>query len=303
MARRGILLLCLLIVTSASQYLSGQAGHIPPGLADKFLQGSTVGLNLKYMPISSFTLLRSVEPFTNKFPYITGGVGAAELVLCLSRTTTAHYITVSASLPAYLSSKGMAGDNQLIDQLNSFYGQYRLQYHLLVPSFDSRRVSVFLGGATAMQYESRNLDFISGRRDFLWDASVGIGPVVAADIFITRGIVLRPEAMLIFGIPWSSFGRMERKYMNNPLEESGYAPFSYTLKAGIQCAYSPGGKWEAVSGYRYSTITGYGNKEASFSMTNPYLYKYDLIQEIYLGFHYMIPSRWTKRKPRYSCPD
>lgn len=294
-------LVVLLLFFFAGQAL-GQRGHIPPGLADRYVSANTFGVHFRYMPGVSYSLATTAFPFSKSDPRFLTDMMGVDIVFFFKGDRFQHHLRSSLSLPAYIYSEAVSEGGFYVDQYKSQCRRHQQVYYFNLSLWSTNYFSIWYGLTTAVQYENRIINFNSGRVDEKWNAGLGLGPNLAADVPVFSGLSLRGEGHFLCFLPYSSMGRFKTGYGNSTHFESAFHALTYAPYMDLQARVLLLEDLLVIAGYRNIFQMGYGSVNPSFVNEDMIAYSFDEIQEFYAGLRYTMPARWTRRKTVPSCP-
>lgn len=283
-----------------------QEGHIPPGLGGTFIGPWTVGLQARYTaPYQSFLRANDGFPYRADEMLCLGEFWAADVLVHLERKWFRHYFMSSYALPAALRSPDNAPGADLLREPASAYQRLQFQYFFNLPMYRQGRLRSWYGLSSMVLYEKRNLRFVSGLSEDKWDVNFGLGPTLAAEVFLSRRLAFRGEGHLLFFAPFASYGEVRSLVMppgNGQLEarDGDYRNFFVASMLDARFRYHFSRQLHLNLGYRFVTQNGHAVPTAG--SVDRLAYKLDRLHEFYIGLHLNIPSTWRKRKPNPPCP-
>ncbi len=280
----------------------GQRGHIPPGLGDKLLKGSTIGLNVHLQSYTSFSPLNQNLPYKRAFPYWQANMAGIDFVLVLDRSKLSHQLLLSGSLPGYLSERGELESTLSIDRYNSFYQSFHADYSFSKPLWVIGQLQLNYGATVSTLFQRMSLIYLTGEGLRKWDMNMGAGPALFSRLRLSRRISFHGNGQWLLYTPFSSMGYLNTDPTTRIANNQRYFPLTFALKGGVRFCYEHDESWQLVLGYRYTGKQGFGNKKAAFSPNEPLINTFDNTHLVFLGFSYLIPPRWTKRRPKFPCP-
>lgn len=330
------MLLFVSLIFRFPQPANAQEGHIPPGLGGTYIGPWTVGIQARYT-----AAYRSYISENEAFPYrtdemlCTGEFWGVDLLVHLERERFRHYFTSTYAFPAGLRSpvrivpenapdgEPQAGnppvahsrnpgyirfDSTVPDVLRepaSSYHRLHFQYYFNLPLYRVGRLRSWYGLSSSVLYEKRELRFLSGLSEEKREISVGLGPTLAAEVFLSRRFAFRGEAHMLFYTPYSSFGQVRSLVWDGEngqmvARDGDYQHFFVANLLDGKLKYFPNRHLHLHLGYRFVTQNGHALQTAE--SPERLTYKLDRLHEVYLGFHLNIPSTWRKRKTNPPCP-
>lgn len=295
-----ILLVCFLVCSVHDVW--AQRGHIPPGLADRYIGENTFGVHFRYMPHVSYGLANTSFPFAKSYPQYLSDMMGLDLVFFFSGNKLQHHLRTSLSLPAYIYSEAQSETGYYVDRYKSSGQRHQQVYYFNLPLWKPGFLSLWYGVTVSLQYEKRSIQYYSDRIDNKWNAGMGLGPNMAIDLPLFRGFAIRGEGHFLGFLPYTSLGNVETSYGRSTHYESGFHSFTLVPFADIQGRFRIFEELLLVLGYRNIVQMGYGHVRPSFSSQGMIAYSFDEIQEFYAGFRYTMPARWTRRKTNPACP-
>lgn len=302
MPHRFVCFVTLLVFLLSMPDVLGQRGHIPPGLGDKLLNGSTIGLNIHYQAYTAFTPLTQNLPYKRAYPHRQTNMAGLDFMLVLDRTRTNHQLLLSGSLPGYLTESGELDSTLYIDRYNSFYQSFHADYSFSKPLWVIGKLRLSYGATVSAFFQRMSLMYLNREGLRKWDINMGAGPALFSGLRLSRGISLHGNFQLLLYTPFSSMGYLNSDPTSRIANNQRYFPMTFALKSGAKFCYEHDESWQLVLGYRYTGKQGFGNKRAAFSPNEPLTNTFDSTHLVFLGFNYLIPPRWTKRKPEFPCP-
>jgi hypothetical protein len=294
-------LVALLLLLFAGQ-VAGQRGHIPPGLADRYVSENTFGIHFRYMPGVSYGLASMTFPFAKSDPRLVSDMMGVDIVFFFKGNRFQHHLRSSLSLPAYIYSDAVSEGGFYIDRYKSQYRRHQQVYYFNLPLWQTGFFSLRYGLTTSIQYENRIINFNSGRVDEKWNAGLALGPNMAAEVPLFKRLSLHGEGHFLCFLPYSSMGRFKTGYGSSTHFESTFHALTYAPYIDLQARIRLLEDLLVIAGYRNIFQMGYGSVNPSFVNEDMIAYSFDEIQEFYAGLRYTMPARWTRRKTVPSCP-
>ncbi len=292
----------LLIFLLPMPAVLGQRGHIPPGLGDKLLKGSTIGLNAHFQSYTSFSPFNQNLPYKRAFPYWQANMAGVDFVLVLDRSKISHQLLLSGSLPGYLSEYYELESSLPIDRYNSFYQSFHADYSFSKPLWVIGKLQLNYGATVSALFQRMSLIYLTREGWRKWDINMGAGLALFAGFRLSRVLSIHSNGQWLLYTPFSSMGYLNADPTAKIANNQRYFPMISALKGGIKFCYEHDESWQLILGYRYTGKQGFGNKKAAFGPNEPLTNTFDNTHLIFLGFSYLIPPRWTKRKLEYRCP-
>ena len=290
-----------ILLTGCCTELLAQRGHIPPGLADRYIEENTFGIHFRYMPVVSYGLATTSFPFSKNHPEYLSNMYGVDIVFFFSGNRLQHHLRTSLSIPAYINSEAASGSGFYVDRYKSSGRRHQQLYYLNLPVWSPGFMTIMAGLTTVLQYENRSIHYYSDRIDKQWTAGLSLGPHLLLDLPILRSLMIRGEAHIPVFLPYTSMGRVKTGYYRSTHFESGFHAMTYAPFVDLQGRLRIREELFLVVGYRHMIQMGYGHENPSFSRHGLLTYSFDEIQEYFAGIRYTIPARWTRRKPEHGC--
>lgn len=296
----GVLLCFLLIGWYAG--VSAQRGHIPPGLADRYIEENRFGIHFRYMPVVSYGLATTSFPFSKNHPLYLSDMFGFDVLFSFSGEKLQHHLRTSLSLPAYIYSEADSGTGFYVDRYKSSGRRHQQLYVMSLPVWSPGFLTIRTGLTTVVQYENRSTHYYSDRTDDTWSAGLSIGPNLSIDLPLLRQLTIGVEAHFPASLPYTNMGRVKTGYGRSTHFESGFHSMTFAPFVDLHSRVRMLEQLFLVLGYRHVIQMGYGHQTPTFSANGLLTYSYDEIREFYAGIRYIMPARWTKRSPLPSCP-
>jgi hypothetical protein len=283
-------------------------GHLPPGLGGTYQGPAVMGAQVRYAwSFSHFFPAGDALPYRADYREALAEVVSADLFLELERGRLRHRLVAALSLPASLRTDPEAPVTNPLRQDGSSRHYMELFYGFGAPLLRSRTFSAWYGLSAALAYERLVRRHVSGLQERQWDAGLGLGPSLAAELPLTRRLSLRGEAHALVFLPYASYGKWEtnRPAVTQEGEGPGEMPYhQLTLNPRLDGRINirAGRLMGARLGYRYTVFNGYGNQVIALRQEEVVVRKLHGVHEVYLGIHFNAPGQWRKRKPVPSCP-
>ncbi len=296
----GILLCFLLICWYAD--VSAQRGHIPPGLAERYVEENRFGIHFRYAPVVSYGLANASFPFSKNHPQYLSDMFGVDVVFFFAGDKLQHHLRTSLSLPAYIYSEAGSGSGFYVDRYKSSGRRHQQLYSVNLSVWSPGFLTIMAGLTTVVQYESRSIHYYSERIDEQWNAGLAVGPHFSLALPIIKPFTIRGEAHIPAYLPYTNMGRIRTRNSRSTHFESGFHAMTYAPFIDLQGLVRMREELLLVVGYRYMVQMGYGHDHFSFSRNGLLTYSFDEIREYYAGIRYTMPARWTRRRPLPACP-
>jgi hypothetical protein len=303
MPHRFACFVALLVYLLPIHVVLGQRGHIPPGLGDKLLNGSTIGLNVHYQAYTAFTPLNQNLPYKRAYPHRKASMAGVDFVMMLDRSKANHQLLLSGTLPGYLTESGALDSTLFIDRYNSYYQSFQTDYSFSKPLWATGAFQLKYGATLSALFQRMSLIYLPQDGFRKWDMNMGAGPALFSVMKLSGGISLHGHGQCLLYTPFSSMGYLNPDPSRILANNQRYFPLTFALRGGMSIRYEHDESWQLVLGYRYTNKQGFGNEKAAFSPDKPLTNTFDSAHLVFLGFHYIIPPRWTLRKPEFPCPN
>jgi hypothetical protein len=242
-----------------------------------------MGLNVRYYPYQSFSLIKPSFPLQMGYPSYVADVIALGLDFERRGRTWDHYMSVKWSVPAAVSSDDGNRRNILIKPGESSLNRFQYQYFFTLPLITAGETLARFGGSSSFVYEKRELTFVSGRTENQWDIGAGLGPVFSLYFPLLPSLAFHGQYHLLFYLPYFSYGEWESQHVGSPLLSSIYYPFIFSTHWELKSIINPAGDFQLQIGYRKTDQVGFGNSTPSFTFDENVIHKLERYHEFFFG--------------------
>lgn len=278
-----------------------QRGHIPPGMANRFLQGNSFGINLRYISAISNGIEGTGLPFIKDEPRLFSDLMGVDLVFHFPGERVQHYLRTSLALPSGVYANTGSEASLQPDRQRSVYSRQQQLYYFNIPLSPDRFFRLWYGFSAQIKYESRAVYYQLGGWEKKWEAGFGLGPNMAVNIPIGERIGIRGEAHFPVVLPHASMGMFSAGATPSMEKETAFSMMAILPFADISSRILLADRFFMQLGYRYTLQMGYGNPGISFARRNIITHSYEGIHEFYISMAYRHHGRWTRRKYIPAC--